>query len=278
MATLDIPQLRSVVAVATFSSVRRAAEALHLTPSAVSNHLRKLEKTLGTRLVTAQGRGIGLTSDGEELVARARVILTHHDDAIHALAPPGDSEFLVAATEHAAQFLVPSVVSTLNALHPGHEIRLRLTRSAHVRDLVHDDRADVALMLTRPARGSHAIAELPLQWFGTDDAPRDRLIFFTRPCAVRDQALASLTKAPHRVVKECPDLTGVLTAARHGLGVTPLPRLGPPPDGISRIDALPPIPDVTLYAATSDRIDAMTRARIIETLRARLTAGRRVDS
>ncbi|MEU1984446.1 LysR family transcriptional regulator [Nocardia sp. NPDC019395] len=271
MVTLDIPQLRSLVAVAAFSSVRRAAEALHLAPSAISNHLRKLEKTLGTRLVTAQGRGIGLTSDGEELVARARLLLAHHDDAVQALAPPGHDEFLVAATEHAAQFLVPAVVSTLNGMHPGKEIRLRLTRSAHVRDLVHDERADVALMLTRPARGSVAIAELPLQWFGTDDAPRDRMIFFAPPCAVRHQALASLAKAPHRIVKECSDLTGVLTAARQGLGITPLPRLGPPPDGVRRIETLTPIPDVTLYAATSDRIDLTTRTHIIDTLRTRLT-------
>ena len=267
MGTLDITALRTFAAVTAFCGVRRAAEALHLSPAAVSTHIRRLERELGCRLVIAQGRGIGLTSDGEELAARARTILHEHDDAVRALQGPRDDNLLVAASEHAAEFLVPTVVSTLTAVFPHRDIQLRLTRSARVRQLVEESRADVALMLTHAGPGSVTVASLPLQWFGTDAAARDRIVLFARPCAVRDQAIATLGARPHRIVKEGSDLTCVLTAARDGLGVTPLPRMGPPPDGLRRVSELPPIPSVDLYLASSKRIDRQAKTAVLSAMR-----------
>lgn len=270
MATLDIAALRSFVAVAAFSGVRRAGEALHLSQSAVTGHVRRLERELGRRLVTRQGRGIGLTSDGEELVARAREILQQHDDAVRALTPRGSDELLVAATEHAAEFLVPAVVPVLEERFPQRRIQLRLTRSEHVRQLVHDERADIALMLTRPARESAEIATVPLEWFGADGTPDDRIVLFEPPCAVRHQALASVRGREHRIAKECTDLTSVLTAARNGVGITPLPRLGPPYDGLRQLPCMPAMPDITLHATTSDRVDAATKSAVFSVLRGQL--------
>lgn len=273
MATLDITPLRSFTAVVAFSGVRRAAEALHLSPAAVTGHIRKLERELGSRLVIPQGRGITLTSDGEELAIRARDIVQHHDDTVQALAPPADDEILVAATEHAAEFLVPTVMALLHNRLPDRSIRLRLTRSAHVRDLVHDARADIALMLTRPAEGSIKIAPIGLQWFGKDDTPHDDIVLFTSPCAVRFQALASLGTRPHRIVTECVNYASVIGAARAGTGMTPLPRMGPAPDGLRPVRGLPPIPHINLYASTSERIEPTIRAEVVAALRTSLATG-----
>ncbi|GAA2058719.1 LysR family transcriptional regulator [Williamsia deligens] len=270
MATLDIPRLRSLVTVASVSGVRPAAEALHLSPAAVSGHIRKLETELGCRLLMAQGRGIGLTSDGEELVERARTLLDVHDAAVRALAPPGDGELLVAATEHAAEFLVPVVVATLDGLHPEVDVRVRLTRSERVRQLADDDRADVALMLTRPARGSVHIADIPLHWLSADGSSSEALVLFANPCAVRHRALASIAGRAHHVARECADLSTVLATARGGAGMTPLPRIGPLPDGLRRVRDLPAIPHVPLYAMFGDRVQAATRAAVVAALRSRL--------
>ena len=57
MATLDIPALRSFAAVAAFSGVRRAGEALHLSRSAVTGHLRKLERESGAGWSRRRGAG-----------------------------------------------------------------------------------------------------------------------------------------------------------------------------------------------------------------------------
>jgi DNA-binding transcriptional LysR family regulator len=136
-----------------------------------------------------------------------------------------------------------------------------------VRQLVEDSRADVALMLARAVPGSATVASLPLQWFGTDTAARDRIVLFARPCAVRDAAIAALAGRHHRVVKEGADLTCVLTAARDGMGVTPLPRMGPPPTGLRHVVDLPAIPSVQLFMAHSRRIDRPARAAILDAMR-----------
>src|SRR4051812_5721183 len=98
VTTLEITALRTFAAVTAFGGVRRAAQALHLSPAAVSTHIRRLERELSCRLVVAQGRGIGLTSDGEELAVRARAILHEHDDAVRALRGPRDDQLVVAAS------------------------------------------------------------------------------------------------------------------------------------------------------------------------------------
>jgi DNA-binding transcriptional LysR family regulator len=270
VTTLDISRLRSLVTVAAVSGVRPAAEALHLSPAAVSGHIHKLEAELGCRLLMAQGRGVGLTSDGEELVERARVLLEMHDAAVRALTPPGDGELLVAATEHAAEFLVPAVVATLDGLHPTVDVRVRLTRSERVRQLADDDRADVALMLTRPAQGSVHVADLALEWLSADGAASTALVLFGVPCAVRHQAVASLAGRDHHVVRECADLSTVLATARAGAGMTPLPRIGPLPDGLRRVRHLPTIPDVPLFVTFGERVGTETRAAVVASLRSRL--------
>lgn len=166
---------------------------------------------------------------------------------------------------------MPTVVSLLHDRLPGRTVRLRLTRSAHVRDLVHEARADIALMLTRPARDSVAIAPIALRWFATDETPREELVLFAEPCAIRHQAVASLGNRRHRIAAECVNHTSVLGAARAGVGMTPLPRIGPPPEGLRQIPGLPSIPDISLYAATSDRVDSRIRAEVLSVLRSAVT-------
>jgi|GEM_PF-33755 len=77
-----LAQLRSFVAVVVHGRFNRAAEALHLTESAVSHHLRRLEDALGMRLLE-RGRGDAvLTPAGERFHARVRDALQLIEDAV----------------------------------------------------------------------------------------------------------------------------------------------------------------------------------------------------
>ena len=55
MRNLDVTTLRSFVAVAESGGVTRAAGFLHLTQSAVSMQLKRLEETLGLDLLDRSG-------------------------------------------------------------------------------------------------------------------------------------------------------------------------------------------------------------------------------
>ena len=58
---LHFERLQALNAVSTFGSVTGAAAALHLTPSAVSQQLAKLQRDVGQRLIEPHGRGVRLT-------------------------------------------------------------------------------------------------------------------------------------------------------------------------------------------------------------------------
>src|SRR3954454_20949167 len=64
--------LNHVVEVARTGSIRRAAELLNLTPSAMNRRIQDLEREVGTPLFERRPRGVKLTTAGEMFVRYAR--------------------------------------------------------------------------------------------------------------------------------------------------------------------------------------------------------------
>lgn len=108
-------------AVAEHGSVHAAAEALHITGPAVSQHLRKLEREVASRLVEPNGRGIRLTHAGRLLAEAAREMA---EAATRAEADLADIDGLVAgplrigAVASALRSLVPQALHALTTRHP----------------------------------------------------------------------------------------------------------------------------------------------------------------
>lgn len=73
---MDLHQLRTFVAVAREGSVTRASERLHLSQPAVSAHVKALEDTLGLTLFERSSKGMQLTGDGAQLLAKAELVLS----------------------------------------------------------------------------------------------------------------------------------------------------------------------------------------------------------
>ena len=79
---LDLTALRSFVAVAETGGVTKAAHQLHLTQSAVSMQLKRLEESLNQPLLDRSGRGVALTNQGELLLSYGRRMLALNDEAL----------------------------------------------------------------------------------------------------------------------------------------------------------------------------------------------------
>ncbi|PWQ89000.1 LysR family transcriptional regulator, partial [Enterococcus faecium] len=77
----DTVLLRSLIAVADTGGFTRAAHRLHLTQSAISAHIRRLEREAGQKLLERTTRSVSLTPAGARLAGYARTILALHDDA-----------------------------------------------------------------------------------------------------------------------------------------------------------------------------------------------------
>jgi len=78
---MDIARLRALRELSSRNTMAAVAEALFLTPSAVSQQISLLEQEIGVELVEKQGRGVRLTPAGERLVAHADRLFTVIDEA-----------------------------------------------------------------------------------------------------------------------------------------------------------------------------------------------------
>ncbi|MDX8050642.1 LysR family transcriptional regulator [Lentzea sp. BCCO 10_0798] len=150
---LNLERLRTLHAVSTTGSVRGAAEALHVTTSAVSQQLSRLEREVGQRLLEKQGRGIRLTDAGDLLAEHAgrllqQVELVETDLAGHRGAVAGS--LTVAAFATAARGLLPTVLHTLRQRHPNLSARLaELEPTESIAQLRHAD-IDIAVVQDWP--------------------------------------------------------------------------------------------------------------------------------
>ena len=83
-AVAEIRQLRYFVAVAKRGSVSQAALDLHLSQSALSETLRKLEVELGVQLLERSSRGVATTPAGDALLTEATEAIARFDAALDA--------------------------------------------------------------------------------------------------------------------------------------------------------------------------------------------------
>jgi LysR family glycine cleavage system transcriptional activator len=121
--------IRAFEAAARRLSFNRAAEELHVTPSAVSHQIRALEEQLGTRLFDRLTRRVALTPEGQALLPPIQSALDQIDAAIRRIASkPDDGSLTVQASPNfATEWLVPRLLG-FQAEHPDIEVKLMTTR------------------------------------------------------------------------------------------------------------------------------------------------------
>ncbi|MFE8013561.1 LysR family transcriptional regulator [Streptomyces antibioticus] len=123
---LNLERLRTLDALARHGSVSGAAAALHITTSAVSQQMAKLEREVGQQLLAKNGRGVRLTDAGRLLSDHAARILSQVELAQSDLeAQRGQvvGELRLSAFPTAARGLFPVALAALREEHPG--LRLR---------------------------------------------------------------------------------------------------------------------------------------------------------
>jgi DNA-binding transcriptional LysR family regulator len=146
---LHLERLQALHAVSTIGSVTGAAEALRLTPSAVSQQLGKLQRDVGQRLIEPYGRGVRLTPAGTLLAQRAHAILSEVENAESELDRQrnhviGDLEIAGFAT--AARAILPQTVARLRKQHRQLKLRVSERQPDEAIRLVVAGHLDIALV------------------------------------------------------------------------------------------------------------------------------------
>lgn len=152
----DLADLRGFLAVADLGSFSAAARSLHLSQSALSRRVDKLEKALGVQLFERTTRKVELSTIGRGFVPKARNVLNELENALigfHDLSYRLSGEVTIACVPSAVAYFLPNVIRRYHAKYPG--IRIRII-----------DESSSAI-LTVVARGD---ADFGLTYIGTQDA------------------------------------------------------------------------------------------------------------
>lgn len=281
---LDLKLLRTFLTIGDCGGFTRAAERLHLTQSAVSNQLKRLEEHVGATLIARGGKVEALTEEGRVLQAYARRIIKINDEALAQLLPMSVSGLVrIGVVEEFATPRFAAVLNAFNARHSAVKIELTVGLTRHLRIALERDELDLVVgkrPIGADGKGLPLYRE-KLVWvahrdfrLASDEAVP--LILSPAPCFHRAAVLDALEKAHHpwRIVCHAPTLTSVRTAVTACLGVSALDEsavtsqmraLGPK-------DGLPALPDneVALYSASkpstaSALICELIRNRIVST-------------
>ncbi len=184
---MTLEQLRIFVAVAERLHMTRAAEALHLTQSAVSAAVNALETRHGARLFDRVGRGLALNATGTAFLPEAKAVLARAEAAerlLDELAGLKRGSVRLFASQTIAAYWLPPRMAAFAQSYPGVELHLSIGNTHRVVEAVLAGEAELGLIE------------------GAEDAPRlertrisaDRLIVVAapdHPLAGREAALAA---------------------------------------------------------------------------------------
>lgn len=146
---MDLRDLRYFVVIADCGSILAASEQLHIAQPSLSIRIKGLEQELGVALFERRPRGVVLTSEGQELLSHARLLLQAADRAresvrLHASTAVGTVNFGVP-TSLAAVLCVPLVETALEDL-PDVKLRIVESMSGYIVDWLREGRLELGVV------------------------------------------------------------------------------------------------------------------------------------
>nr|WP_211701830.1 LysR family transcriptional regulator [Paraburkholderia aspalathi] len=146
---MDVGRLRALLELERCGTMAAAAEALFLTPSAVSQQIAQLEDEAGVKLTERIGRRVRLTAAGHALVRYAERVMTVLDEARSELAELRRviaGELRVAAFQSIAAVVLPDTVKELRDAYPRLEIKIEELEPIDGVAALRSWRADIGLI------------------------------------------------------------------------------------------------------------------------------------
>ena len=157
---MNLRAIRYLVTLADLRHFSRAAERCHVSQPTLSTQVRKLEDELGVQLVERSSRKVMLTEIGEEIVERARSMLSEAD-TIRAIArrskDPHSGTLRLGVFPTLAPYLLPHVVPKIRQRFPQLTLRLFEEKTNEIIQMLHQGQLDAALLALPIADDQQAI-------------------------------------------------------------------------------------------------------------------------
>lgn len=149
LATVELRDLRYVLALAEELNFTRAAERCHISQQALSRSIARLERRIGAPLVHRRSRGCALTAEGERLTAVARPLVAEADALFAAIRTPRDvppGRLRVGLLLDGVGAATAAMLAAFRAAQPHVTVGVRRMHADRVVDALLDGSTDVALL------------------------------------------------------------------------------------------------------------------------------------
>lgn len=176
-------------------SFKRAAEILHLTPSAVSHQIRALEDYLGVELFRRMNRAIELTSGGRAYLEIASQALARLRDGGQRVARQyGRNALKISMGPFIASEIVVPALPSFQREYP--DVDIRIETSLQLVDLQHEDVDLVVRFGLPPWKGAQSELLTPVQAIPVCGAGLLQRYPDASPSNLKDIVLIHATPAP----------------------------------------------------------------------------------
>lgn len=226
---LDPVQLRSFAAVARARSFTRAAATLGVGQSTVSQHVRRLEATVGRPLLDRDTHSVSLTVDGEAMLEFAATILDAGDRAMaHFRASRVHGRVRFGVSEDLVLTRLPAVLADFRRRHPEVDLELTVGLAGGLEHRLDAGELDLmfAKRLPGPDDGRLVVRRDRFVWVGAPGLPLGPgdpvpVVAYPPPSLSRTAAVGALEAVgrPWRMACTSGSLSGLRAAALAGLGV-----------------------------------------------------------
>jgi DNA-binding transcriptional LysR family regulator len=147
-------QFEVFLAVAKAGSFRAAAEAMHLSQPALSQHVAEMERELGARLFDRLGRKVALTEAGRILEDHAHRLFASLASAREAVAELNGlkrGSLVLGASTTPGIYVLPGMIAAFQEKYPGVALSLRIANSALIEEQIRRNELDLGVV------GGHAL-------------------------------------------------------------------------------------------------------------------------
>lgn len=159
-------QLFVFVTVAEKKNFSRAAEELHMTQPAVSQYIRTLEQTIGTKLLDRNNKYVRLNKAGEIVYHHAKEILglyTKMHDLVDDLTNKTSGSVSIGASYTVGEYVLPHIITVMHKRYPLIHPSIMIGNSKDIAELVKKHQLDVGII-----EGELQDKQLTIEPFATD--------------------------------------------------------------------------------------------------------------
>lgn len=145
---IDFDGVQAFVVIAELGGFNKAARELHVTQTALTRRVQKLEAYLGLKLLDRTTRRVELTAVGREFLPQARAIVQEMTAAVEQLkdmSRRSTGNFTLACIPSMTSHVLPRVMQRYAQLYPGNRIRLLDGSSHEVRNAVLGGQAELGI-------------------------------------------------------------------------------------------------------------------------------------